>query len=103
MNNTEVWIQELNILKSRFEIRQELLQEVLKTMAIDLSALTAQIAATASVEASAVTLINAIVAEIVASANDPTKVVELAAQLKAATDPLALAIATSPVSVANTP
>lgn len=96
MSNTSEWIQELNVLKAQFEQRQKLFQEVLKTMGIDLTALTQQVAATATVEASAVMLITAIIAELQASANDPAKVADLAAQLKAATDPLAAAIAANP-------
>lgn len=103
MSNTAQWIQELNVLKAQFEQRQKLFQEVLKTMGIDLTALTQQVAATATVEASAVTLINAIVAELLVSSNDPAKVADLAAQLKAATDPLAQAIAANPFPAANTP
>lgn len=98
MNNTSQWIQDLTILKSQIEQRQNLIQEVLRIMGLDLTALTQQVAATATVEASAVTLINAIIAELMANANDPAAVTALANQLKAATDPLATAIA-----VANTP
>lgn len=103
MNNTAQWIQELEILKSQFETRTKLFQEVIKIMAIDLTALTQQVAATATVEASAVTLINAIIAELQSSANDPVRVAELAANLRAATDPLAQAIAANPFVIANTP
>lgn len=60
-----------------------------------LDALTAQVAATTTVEQSAVTLIQGIAAQLSAAAGDPVAVQALADQLKAATDPLAAAIAAS--------
>ncbi len=70
-------------------------------MPIDLTELTQQVAATATVEASAVKVFNTIIGELQASANDPDAVRSLAAQLKAATDPLAAAIATNPFLINN--
>jgi len=102
-SSLEQWAQDLENLKEKLEWRQKLLNDEVKNMAIDLTQLTQQVAATATVEASAVTLINAIVTELMASANDPVKVAELAAQLKVATDPLAAAIAANPIPAANTP
>jgi len=99
----EQWAQDLQSLKEKLEWRQKLLNDEVKNMGIDLTQLTQQVAATATVEASAVTLISAIVAELQASANDPVKVAELAAQLKVATDPLAAAISANPVPAVNTP
>ena len=64
---------------------------------LDLSALTAEIAATTSAEASAVTLIQNLVAEIAAHVDDPAALADLVANLKAGTDALAAAV------VANTP
>ena len=59
--------------------------------------LTAQVAANTAVEASAVTLIQGIAAELAAAATDPAKVEALAAQLKASASALGAAVA------ANTP
>jgi hypothetical protein len=69
----------------------------LDKMAIDLTALQAQVAQVETVEASAVALITSIVNELHANSNDPAAVQALADRLKAATDPLAAAVA------ANTP
>jgi hypothetical protein len=100
--NATPLIHELNYLRDELEARTKSLQHEVKTMALDLSILTAQVAATAGVEASAVTLIDAIAAELTAQANDPAAVTALANQLKAATDPLAAAIAAN-IPGANTP
>jgi len=59
--------------------------------------LTAQVAANASAEASAIQLINGLAAEIAAAANDPVKIEALATQLKTSASALAAAI------TANTP
>lgn len=71
--------------------------------ALDLSVLTAQVAATEGVEASAVALIGTLAGEIAASANDPKAVADLAARLKASADALATAVAAnSPAPAAPT-
>lgn len=62
-----------------------------------LDTLTAQVATTTSVEASAATLISGLATQLAAVANDPAAVTALANQLKTATDALAAAI------TANTP
>lgn len=59
--------------------------------------LTAQVAANTSTEASAVTLIQGIAAQLAAAATDPAKISALSSQLKTSADALAAAI------VANTP
>jgi hypothetical protein len=64
---------------------------------IDLTALTAQVAQNTSVEASAVTLIQGIAAELAAAQTDPAAVAALAAQLNTSATALAAAI------TANTP
>lgn len=64
---------------------------------LDLTALTAQVAANTSAEASAVTLIQAIAAQLAAASGNQPAVDALAAQLKASADALAAAV------VANTP
>jgi hypothetical protein len=58
----------------------------------DLTALTAQVAATVGVEQSAITLIQGIAAQLAAAQTDPVAVANLAAQLKASSDALAAAI-----------
>ncbi len=63
----------------------------------DLSGLTAQVKANTDVEASAITLLNGLAAQLAAAATDPAKVQDLANQLKTSADALAAAI------VANTP
>lgn len=63
----------------------------------DLTALTAQVQANTDAEASAITLLNGLSAQLAAVATDPVKVAELATSLKASADALAAAV------VANTP
>ena len=58
-----------------------------------MDALIAQVTATVGVQASAVTLIQGLVAELVAAQGDPAKVQALTDQLKASTDALAAAVA----------
>lgn len=66
-------------------------------MSAELDALEAQVTENTTVEASAITLIQGIAAQLAAAAQDPAKVKALSASLKASSDSLAAAIA------ANTP
>ena len=75
----------------------DLILKEITEMALDLTALTAQVQANTAVEASAVTLIQAIAAELSASTGDPAAIAALAAQLNSSAQALASAIA------ANTP
>jgi hypothetical protein len=68
-----------------------------KSIMADLTALTAQVAANTQVEASAVTLIQGLAAQITALANDPVAIAALAAQLNSSAAALGAAI------TANTP
>lgn len=61
-----------------------------------------QVAATATVEASAVALIQGIATQLAAAAGDPVKVAALAASLKSSTDALAAAVqANTPAAVSG--
>lgn len=62
-------------------------------MSITLQALIAQVAATTSVEQSAITLIQGIAAQLADASADPAAVAALAASLKTSTDALAAAVA----------
>lgn len=64
-------------------------------MAADLSALVDQVAATSGVEASAVTFIQGLIAQLQAAQGNPAQVQALVDQLKTSTDALAAAIATT--------
>lgn len=80
--------------------QKNLLRQILqkeKDMAADLTALTAQVAENTSAEASAITLLNGLSAQLASIATDPVAVAALAAELKSSGDALAAAI------VANTP
>lgn len=68
-----------------------------KATAGDLTALTAQVAQNTTVEASAVTLIQGLAAQITALQNDPAALAALAAQLQTSATALSAAI------TANTP
>lgn len=61
-------------------------------MSVSLDALTAQVAQNTQVEASAVTLIQGIAAQLAEAAADPAKVQALSDQLKASADSLAAAV-----------
>lgn len=77
-----------------------LLQAVLfkeARMSAELDALSAQVAATNTVEQSAITLLEGIAAQLAAIKDDPAKIEALATSLKAQSDSLAAAVA------ANTP
>lgn len=65
--------------------------------------LAAEVAKVEAVEASAVVLIEGIVAELKAAQNDPALVAPLIARLEAATAPLAAAVAANPLNPAPTP
>jgi uncharacterized protein YlxW (UPF0749 family) len=69
------------------------LQERITNMALNLEALTAEVARVKTVSESAKTLIQKIAADLAANANDPNAVAALAADLKASTDALASAVA----------
>ena len=86
-----------------------ILKEITK-MALDLTALTAQVAATASAEQSAITLINGLATEISSLASqlaagtaDPTAVAALSAQLQTSSAALAAAVAAVPPPPPVTP
>lgn len=81
---------------SRWLGTDRLLEQENKNMA-DLDALKLQVQANTSAEASAVTLLNGLSAQLAAIATDPVAVAALAAQLKTSADSLSAAI------VANTP
>lgn len=68
-----------------------------KNMSAELDALTAEVAAVAEVEASAIVLIKGLVAQITAAGTDPAKLAALTASLTASADALAAAV------TANTP
>ena len=65
--------------------------------------LAAEVAKVEAVEASAVVLIEGIVAELKAAQNDPALVAPLIARLEAATAPLAAAVAANPLNPAPAP
>ena len=65
-------------------------------MALDLTTLTTEVANTEGVEASAVTLLNALVTELKTLANDPAAIQALADRLHAASGTLAAAVAAVP-------
>lgn len=68
-----------------------------KSVASDLDALTAQVAANTTVEQSAITLINGLAAQIASLKNDPAAIAALAAKLQTSAAALSAAI------TANTP
>jgi predicted RNA-binding Zn ribbon-like protein len=72
-------------------------------MALDLSALTAQVKANTDAEASAIHLIQTIAAELAANSGNQAAVDALAAQLKASADPLAAAIVANTASAPAAP
>jgi len=67
-------------------------------MAADLTALTAQVATSTTVEASAVTLINGLAAQLLANQNDPAAIAALATQLNTSATALAAAVAANTVA-----
>lgn len=67
-------------------------------MAADLSALTAQVAANATVIGSALTLIQGFAAQLAAAGTDPAALAALQAQLQASDDALAAAVAANTVA-----
>jgi hypothetical protein len=75
-----------------------ILQKEIQTMVLDLTALTAQVAATETIEQSAVTLLTEFAAELLANANDPAAVASLATRLENSAGSLAKAIANVPVA-----
>jgi len=78
------------------QIQEQILEIVRKEMA-SLDALSTQVQANTDVEASAVTLIQGIAAQLAAAGTDPAKLQALQDQLKNSADSLAAAV------VANTP
>lgn len=62
-------------------------------MSAELDALSAQVAANTTVELSAITLINGLVAQIAAAGTDPVALAKLTADLKASADALAADVA----------
>ena len=72
-------------------------QREIRTMALDLTALTDEVARLETVEASAVTLIHTLLDEVVALKDDPTALQALVDRIKASDDLLATAV------VSNTP
>ena len=91
---------------NRIEGMLEALTKGAISMAVDLTALTAQVAANTDLENSAITLIQALAAEFAAAAADPGAVAALATRLKASATALAAAISantTGPVAPAPTP
>ena len=75
----------------------KLLLEGMNIMSAELDALSAQVAASATVEASAITLIQGLAAQIAAAGTDPAKLSALTASLNASATALAAAVS------ANTP
>lgn len=75
----------------------KILTEQGKTIMTDLTTLTAQVQQNTDVEASAITLLNGLSAQIASLKNDPAALQALSDQLKASSDSLASAI------TANTP
>jgi hypothetical protein len=75
-----------------------------RIMSAELDALTAQVQANTEVEASAVTLIQGLAAQIAANTTDPAALTALSEQLKTSADALAAAItANTPASPASAP
>ncbi len=108
MTNTtpEWWIKGFSIIDQKLigiNHSIDLLQKEIKLMALDLTALTAQVAATETVEASAVTAINELVQELKSYANDPAAIMALATRLENSTGSLAAAIAAVPPKPAPAP
>lgn len=73
------------------------IEKELRHMSKELDALTAQVAATTELEASAITMIQGLAGQIAASKDDPAKIQALADSLKSGADALAAAL------TANTP
>jgi hypothetical protein len=93
-----IWLFGLTLVVAYNQISQ---RSVNYTMAVDLTALTAQVAATAGAEASALTLIKGLQAQLAAipASTDPQTQAALDAlskQLSDATAPLAAAVAANP-------
>jgi chromosome segregation ATPase len=78
-------------------VTQTIEQMEITNMTKELNDLTAQVKANTDAEASAVTLIQGLAAQIAAAQNDPAAIAALSAQLKTSADALAAAV------VANTP
>jgi len=93
-------LQLFSILNARLDALEKKLDQILanqKEEIMDLTALTAQVTASTTVEASAITLLQGLSAQLTANANDPVAITALAAQLNTSSTALAAAI------TANTP
>lgn len=90
-------LEKLDLILHKLSRLEHLILHERATIMSGLDDLAAQVAATATAEASAVQLIQGLATEIAAVAADPVKVAALAAQLKASADALGAAV------VANTP
>jgi len=91
-------IQPISVEKSLAEIQRLLLSINRRgtIMSAELDALTAQVAETNGVIASAVTLIHGLRQQIIDAGTDPAKLAELAASLDASEQALAAAVSTNP-------
>mgnify|MGYP006293716255 CR=1 FL=1 len=70
-------------------------QREIKTMALDLTALTDEVARLETVQAGAVTLIHTLMDEVAANKDDPTALMALVDRIKASDDVLAGAVASN--------
>ena len=111
MNNTtpDWWKQYYSLIDQKLSgivFSINLLQKEIAQMALDLAALTAQVAQTETVEASAIKVILELVTELQSNANDPVAINALALRLQNSADSLATPIANTPddsnTVVANT-